>query len=46
MELVPDRIGHDFKYQLSTKHNLSAVKKQKKFNLSQTVKYYVNKYRS
>ena len=46
MELVPDRKGHDFKYQLSTKHNLSAVKKQKKFNLSQTVKYYVNKYRS
>jgi dTDP-glucose 4,6-dehydratase len=45
IELVSDRKGHDFKYQLSTKHNLSAVKKQKKFSLSQTVKYYINKYR-
>jgi len=45
IELVPDRMGHDFKYQLSTKHKLSAATKQKKFSLSQTVKYYVNKYR-
>ena len=44
IELVPDRKGHDFKYQLSTEHNLKAVKKQKKFNLSSTVKYYVEKY--
>ena len=46
IELVADRKGHDFKYQLSTKHNLKAVKKQMKFNLSSTIKYYVEKYLS
>tara|TARA_R100000664_G_scaffold6194_1_gene11168 strand:- start:474 stop:1442 length:969 start_codon:yes stop_codon:yes gene_type:complete len=46
IEFVPDRKGHDFKYQLATKHKLDAIKKQKKFSLSSTVKYYVEKYRS
>jgi dTDP-glucose 4,6-dehydratase len=44
IEFVQDRKGHDFKYQLSTKHDLPAVKNQKKFNLKSTVKYYVDKY--
>ena len=44
MEFVADRKGHDFKYQVSTKHDLPAVKNQKKFDLSSTVKYYVEKY--
>tara|TARA_R110002020_G_scaffold122374_2_gene277674 strand:- start:2515 stop:3492 length:978 start_codon:yes stop_codon:yes gene_type:complete len=46
IELVTDRRGHDFKYQLTSKHNLKAVKRQSKFSLSKTVKYYVDKYRS
>tara|TARA_R100001163_G_scaffold26574_1_gene21572 strand:- start:953 stop:1933 length:981 start_codon:yes stop_codon:yes gene_type:complete len=46
LEFVQDRKGHDFKYQLSSKHNLKSVKKQNKFNLSSTVKYYVEKYRA
>jgi len=46
IEFVTDRKGHDFKYQLSTKWKLSAVKKQKKFNLHSTVKYYVEKYKA
>tara|TARA_R110002020_G_scaffold52231_3_gene147042 strand:+ start:2048 stop:3025 length:978 start_codon:yes stop_codon:yes gene_type:complete len=46
LEFVADRKGHDFKYQLSTKHNLKAIKRQKQFNLSPTVKYYIEKYRS
>ena len=46
IEFVTDRKGHDFKYQVSTKHDLPAVKNQKKFNLSSTVKYYVEKYRA
>ena len=45
MEFVTDRKGHDFKYQVSTKHDLPAVKNQKKFDLSSTVKYYVEKYK-
>ena len=46
IEFVTDRKGHDFKYQLSSKHKLKAVEKQSKFSLSKTVKYYVNKYRA
>ena len=46
IEFVTDRKGHDFKYQVSTKHDLPAVKNQKKFNLSSTVKYYVEKYKA
>lgn len=46
LEYVPDRKGHDFKYQLSSKHKLNAVEKQAKFNLSPTVKYFVEKYRA
>ena len=45
IEFVADRKGHDFKYQLISKHNLKAVKKQSKFSLSKTIKYYVEKYR-
>ena len=45
IEFVTDRKGHDFKYQLTSKHNLNAVKKQSKFSLSKTIKYYVEKYR-
>jgi len=45
IEFVADRKGHDFKYQLTSKHNLKAVKKQSKFSLGKTVKYYVEKYR-
>ena len=44
IEFVTDRKGHDFKYQVSTKHSLPAVKDQKKFDLSSTVKYYVERY--
>ena len=46
IEFVTDRKGHDFKYQVSTKHDLPAVKNQKKFDLSSTVKYYVEKYKA
>jgi len=45
IEFVADRKGHDFKYQLTSKHNLKAVKKQSKFSLAKTIKYYVEKYR-
>jgi len=45
IEFVADRKGHDFKYQLISKHNLKAVKKQSKFSLGKTIKYYVEKYR-
>ena len=46
IEFVTDRKGHDFKYELTSKHNLKAVKKQNKFSLGKTVKYYVEKYRA
>ena len=44
IKFVEDRAGHDFKYAISTKHNLDAVTKQQKFDLSETVDYYLNKY--
>ena len=46
IKFVEDRKGHDFKYELSTKHNLTSIKKQLKFNLESTVKYYVEKYKA
>jgi len=44
IKFVEDRAGHDFKYAISTKHNLDAVANQQKFNLSETVDYYLAKY--
>ena len=44
IKFVEDRAGHDFKYAISTKHNLEAVANQQKFDLSETVDYYLNKY--
>jgi dTDP-glucose 4,6-dehydratase len=44
IEFVTDRKGHDFKYELSTKHNLKSVKNQQKFSIEDTIRYYVNKY--
>ena len=41
-----DRKGHDFKYELSTKHNLEAVKCQQSFSMTETIKYYVEKYKT
>ncbi len=46
IKFVEDRKGHDFKYELSTKHNLTSIKKQLKFNLESTVNYYVEKYKA
>ena len=46
VEFVKDRKGHDFKYQLSTKHSLSAVDSQRPFELKPTVNHYVEKYRA
>jgi len=46
IEFVKDRKGHDFKYQLSTKHNLPAVDSQRPFELKPTVNHYVEKYRA
>jgi len=46
IEFVKDRKGHDFKYALSTKHNLHAVNCQQGFFLEDTIKYYVEKYRA
>ena len=46
IEFVKDRKGHDFKYQVSTKHNLSAVNLQRSFELKPTVNHYVEKYRA
>ncbi len=44
IKFVEDRAGHDFKYAISTKHNLDAVANQQKFDLSETVDYYLGKY--
>ena len=38
--------GHDFKYELSTKHDLQAVKDQKSFSIEETIKYYVEQYKA
>ena len=46
IEFVADRKGHDFKYELSTKHNLEAVKHQQSFSMTDTIKYYVEKYKA
>jgi len=46
IEFVTDRKGHDFKYELSTKHNLEAVKCQQSFSMTETIKYYVEKYKT
>ena len=46
IEFVKDRKGHDFKYELSTKHNLEAVKHQQDFSIEDTIKYYVEKYKA
>jgi len=46
IEFVKDRKGHDFKYQLSTNHSLSAVDLQRSFELKPTVNHYVEKYRA
>ena len=43
IEFVQDRAGHDFKYSVSTKHNLKAVQEQKEFDLTDTVEFYLNK---
>ena len=44
IKFVDDRAGHDFKYAISTKHNLDAVANQQKFDLTETVDYYLDKY--
>jgi len=46
IEFVKDRAGHDFKYELSTKHDLQAVKHQKSFSIEETIKYYVEQYKA
>ena len=46
IEFVKDRKGHDFRYALSTEHSLHAVNCQQGFFLEDTIKYYVEKYRS
>jgi len=46
IEFVKDRKGHDFKYQLSTKHSLEAVNCQRGFELRPTIKHYVEKYKA
>ena len=43
IEFVDDRAGHDFKYSVSTKHNLKSVREQQKFDLTDTVEYYLDK---
>ncbi len=43
IEFVEDRAGHDFKYSVSTKHNLKSVKDQRVFDLTDTVEYYLKK---
>ena len=46
IEFVKDRAGHDFKYELSTKPDLQAVKDQKSFSIEETIKYYVEQYKA
>ena len=46
IEFVKDRAGHDFKYELSTKHDLQAVKNQKSFSVEETIKYYIEQYKA
>jgi dTDP-glucose 4,6-dehydratase len=41
IEFVADRAGHDFKYSVSTKHNLTAVRDQRGFDLTDTVEFYL-----
>ena len=41
IEFVADRAGHDFKYSISTKHNLEAVRDQRGFDLTDTVEFYL-----
>ncbi len=43
IEFVEDRAGHDFKYSVSTKHNLKSVRDQRVFDLTDTVEYYLKK---
>lgn len=40
IEFVKDRAGHDFRYSLSTKHQLSAIANQRDFNLDDVIKFY------
>tara|TARA_R110002110_G_scaffold180941_3_gene387052 strand:- start:768 stop:1781 length:1014 start_codon:yes stop_codon:yes gene_type:complete len=42
IEFVTDRKGHDFKYELQSKHKLKAVKKQLPFSLDDTLKFFVS----
>ena len=44
IHFVKDRLGHDFKYELTSQHELKAVKEQRDFCLADTVDYYVRKY--
>ena len=41
---VGDRLGHDFKYELTSRHDLQTVKEQRDFCLADTVDYYVKIY--
>ena len=45
IDFVEDRLGHDFMYHLDSKENLNAVKNQRKFELEETVDYYVELYK-
>ena len=42
IEFVADRAGHDFKYSVSTRHNLEAVRDQRGFDLTDTVEFYLS----
>ena len=44
IKFVEDRAGHDFKYAISTRHNLDAVANQQKFDLYETVDCYLQQY--
>lgn len=40
IEFVEDRAGHDFRYSLSSKHQLASVFNQREFNLDDTIEFY------
>lgn len=44
IQFVTDRLGHDFKYELTSKHRLTAVEKQREFCLRDVVSHYIRKY--
>jgi len=46
VEFVADRLGHDFMYNIASKHDLLSIQTQKAFDLRQTVEFYISNFSS